>query len=74
MTFDKPEEIEGDYVCRYSIEGPTISKTSHAMGADGVQALQLAMKKVGADVSFMESKGGVVTWLDMPGGNSFLNA
>lgn len=65
VTIDKPEEDEGDYRCRYSLDIGQKNKLSYAMGMDSVQALQLAMIKINADLLNIGKELGIpVTWLD----------
>jgi len=64
----KPEEDGGDFRCRYLIYYGEIEKTGYAIGVDSVQALQLAMAKINAQlVYFGEESGNPIFWLDMPG-------
>lgn len=75
VTIGKPEPVEGegDYCCRYKIEGAGKKKTSYAIGLDAVQALQLTMKKIGVDLEAHARKRGIpVSWLgDTPGKTGF---
>ncbi|MCD9033204.1 hypothetical protein LDO32_15870 [Luteimonas sp. Y-2-2-4F] len=74
VTIDKPEEDEGDYRCRYLLDAGQKKKLSYAIGVDSVQALQLAMKKINADLLAIGKEIGTpVTWLDgTPGDNGFV--
>jgi hypothetical protein len=49
VTIGKPRPFDDDedYFCPYSIEHAGQKKVSYAGGMDAVQALQLAMKKIG---------------------------
>lgn len=75
VTIAKPEEDEGDYRCPYSLNIGKKIKLSYAMGMDSVQALQLAMKKINADLIAVGNELGTpVSWLDdNPGENGFLD-
>ena len=48
-----PVEDHGDYRCQYEIreQGKPVKK-GHALGVDSLQALILALQKLGADVAF----------------------
>jgi len=43
-----PEERDIDWACQFEIEWPDETITMDAMGVDAVQALELAMKMIGA--------------------------
>jgi hypothetical protein len=67
----KPVEDNGDYRCAYSIAGEGVEKIGYAMGVDSVQALQLAMRKIDADLGAISRRLDVaVSWLDGPPGKS----
>lgn len=67
----RPQEDEGDYRCRYVLEAGQDKKLGYAIGIDGVQALQLAMAKINADLLAMsEALGAPITWLDSAPGDS----
>lgn len=64
----KPEEDGGDFRCGYSISYSEIERSGYAIGVDSVQALQLTMAKINAQlVSLGEKLGKPIFWLDMPG-------
>ncbi|WP_152540873.1 DUF6968 family protein [Luteimonas huabeiensis] len=73
VNIDKPEADELDYRCWYSINIGQRKKISYAIGIDSVQALQLAMKKINADLlAIGKETGAPITWLDeAPGENGF---
>ncbi len=77
VNIGKPQLFENgeDYYCPYSIERAGQKKMSYAGGVDAVQALQLAMRKIGVDLAYFEKKSGVpITWLpDTQGGTGFPN-
>jgi hypothetical protein len=61
-----------DYRCDYVIEGPRTHITSHALGIDGFQALEMALQKIGTDLLFSEEgQTGALRWLDDPGDVGF---
>ncbi len=74
VTINRPEQDEGDCRCRYLLESGQKKKLGYALGVDGVQALQLAMARINADLLAMSEELGVpITWLDnAPGDNSFV--
>lgn len=75
VTIGKPALYEDgpDYHCPYSIECFGEKKLSYAGGADAVQALQLAMKKIGVDLESLSRKRQVqISWFpDTPGETGF---
>ena len=46
----KPIEERGMWVCRYEIDWPEGSKKNWGAGADGIQALLLALQKIGIEL------------------------
>lgn len=74
VSIAKPMLDEGDYRCAYSLVGDgDIQKNGYVLGMDSVQALQLVMKKVEADVIAIGKRIGVpFSWLeDEPGVSGF---
>lgn len=75
VVIGKPELFEDgdDYYCPYSIKHGNETKLSYAGGMDSVQALQLAMQKIGADLGYIARTSGVdIEWLDdTPGETGF---
>lgn len=75
VTIGKPQLFDDgqDYYCPYSIEHAGQRKVSYAGGMDAVQALQLAMKKIGVDLGYLAKTRGVpIAWLpDTPGDTGF---
>ena len=75
VTIGKPRPFDDgeDYFCPYSIEYAGQKKVSYAGGMDAVQALQLTMKKIGADLSHLaKTQGVLIAWLpDSPGDTGF---
>jgi hypothetical protein len=69
----RPSEDGEDYYCSYTIEGAGQSKKGYAIGVDAVQALQLALRKIDADLIHLAEHFGVpITWLeDAPGITGF---
>ena len=75
VTIGKPQPFDDneDYYCPYSIEYAGQKKVSYAGGMDAVQALQLTMKKIGADLAYLAKTQGVpIAWLpDTPDDTGF---
>lgn len=75
VTIGKPQPFDDneDYFCPYSIEYAGQKKVSYAGGMDAVQALQLTMKKIGTDLTYLAKTQGVpIAWLpDTPGDTGF---
>jgi len=60
----EPVEDNDDYRCQYEIrEDGKLVWQSHAMGVDSLQALILALRKLGADITFSDhAKKGRLYW------------
>lgn len=75
VLIGKPAMFEdgNDYYCPFSIEGFGKTQISYAGGSDAVQALQLAMKKIGVELEYLGKKNQIsISWLnDMPGETGF---
>lgn len=62
-----PEERDVDWACRFEIGWPDETTTMEAMGVDAVQALELAMKMIGAFIYTSDHHAsGNLTW-EVPG-------
>jgi hypothetical protein len=69
VSIGKPAPFPGGkgYYCPIQIEGMGAGHTSHAGGEDAVQAIQLAMKKIGAFLyTSDEAKSGQLRWRSAP--------
>ncbi|QBH01525.1 DUF6968 family protein [Xanthomonas oryzae] len=65
VTINKPSEDGGDFRCQYTIDDGESRRVSYAMGMDSVQAMQLAMKKIGVDLISLGKKiGNPINWLE----------
>jgi hypothetical protein len=65
VVIEKPEEFpEGDnFYCRYQITGIGNGRVRYAGGVDAVQALQLALKMIGAELyTSQEAKTKQLSW------------
>lgn len=65
VTIGKPEKFPDadDYYCPYQISGIKRSNVRYAGGVDAVQALELALKMIGADLyTSDEAKAGALSW------------
>jgi len=72
VTVGRPQRSGDDYSCPYCIEFGNAKRIGHAIGMDGVQAIQLAMRKIGVDLLATGSElGSAVSWLDVPGETGF---
>lgn len=75
VTIDKPRLFEDghDYYCPYSVVCGNYTKIFYAAGVDSVQALQPAMKNIGAELSYLgRVRNGTVSWFpDTPGETGF---
>ncbi len=66
MVIGLPQPVEGhDYQCSYVILVGEDVRRGQAIGVDGVQAIQLAMRKIESDLIHMSRVSGVpVSWMD----------
>jgi hypothetical protein len=55
-----------DFKCEYRIAWPDNTQVGHAIGIDGIQAIILALRKLGADIYF--AKRGKLVWLEVDRG------
>jgi len=56
-----------EYTCTYEIVGGGISRSRFAAGLDAFQALQLAMRMIGAEIAQIERASGIhLTFGDLP--------
>jgi hypothetical protein len=65
VLIGKPEKFPDseDYYCPYQIVGIKRSSIRYAGGVDAVQALDLALKMIGADLyTADEAKSGALSW------------
>jgi hypothetical protein len=59
-----PEQDEQAWVCKYEIGWPTGVKRSLARGVDAIQAILLALYKIGIEIYTSDyHKAGKLTWL-----------
>ena len=68
----QPEENDGAWVCRYEIEWPNEKWSRFAAGVDSVQALLLALQKIGIEIytsRYHQSRS--LRWLERQGGYGF---
>ena len=67
-----PERLEIDWGCRVEIDWPDEKLARMAVGGDGVQALDLALKLVGAQVYASDyHEAGKLEWLEPGQGYGF---
>lgn len=59
----KPSSEAVDYECVYVISGPGVDIRRPIKGLDAIQAIQLALLVIGADLAAIERRsGGAMTW------------
>jgi hypothetical protein len=67
-----PEQRESDWACRFEIDWPDETFTLHAMGVDAVQAMELALKMIGASIYGSDHHAaGDLMWLEPGKGYGF---
>lgn len=72
IKIGKPIELEGngDYYCPYQVVGIENDKIKYAIGIDGVQAMQLTLSRIGADLyTSEEGRKGNLRWIGDENGN-----
>ncbi len=65
VSIGKPQPFPDSesYFCPFQISGVGEERIKYAAGIDAVQALQLVMAMIGADLKFLANElGGVVSW------------
>jgi hypothetical protein len=68
VILGKPEAIEdNDFLCPYMILAGKETKTGYAIGIDGIQAIQLAMKKISIDLICISKASGIPIFWNMGG-------
>jgi hypothetical protein len=68
----KPEADDGMWVCRYEIDWPDRKWSSFAGGVDSVQALVLALYKIGIEIyTSSHHKSGSLKWFEKYQGYGF---
>ena len=66
VKIGKPEKFPDgdDYYCPYQIEGIGDGRVRYAGGVDAVQALELTLNRVGAELhASSEAKSGTLNWV-----------
>jgi hypothetical protein len=67
ITIETPAEDRGAWICRYRIEWPEGRRESYGAGFDALQAIYLAMTKIGTELYTSEHhERGALRW-DKPG-------
>jgi hypothetical protein len=68
----QPEENDGAWICRYEIDWPSEKWSRFAAGADSIQALILALQKIGAEIyTSSYHRSGSLRWLERQRGYGF---
>ena len=63
VELGKPIQVGDDFQCAFAIRGGPREWSDHVMGVDSVQALQLAMRRVGFCLEALPTSEGTLTWL-----------
>ena len=59
-------------MCRYEIDWPEVTRKSFAAGLDSVQALHLALQKIGIDIYMSKHhESGALIWINPDDGYGF---
>lgn len=67
ITMHAPEDTDGIWICRYTIEWPTAPEESFGAGEDTFQALHLTLQKIGITLyASAYHKAGILVF-DKPG-------
>jgi hypothetical protein len=67
-----PEKLEIDWGCRFDIDWPDEKLTRIAVGIDAIQALELAMKLIGAQIYTSDyHEAGKLEWFALGQGYGF---
>jgi hypothetical protein len=68
----KPTNEDGMWVCNYEIDWPGVTKRSFAAGAVAIQAILLALKKIGIQLYTSDyHRSGALYWNGSGGGYGF---
>ena len=59
----------GDFECEYTIVGYDGEKKGRSIGVDGIQAIWLAMKKIGSELDVIENKLSTKFFIGVDGSN-----
>jgi hypothetical protein len=67
-----PEYDDGHWICRYTIDWPEQPQENFGAGVDALQALHLALQRIGIDLYFSPThKAGTLMWEKPGDGYSF---
>jgi hypothetical protein len=68
----QPEEDDRMWICRYEIDWPNRRRSYFAAGADGMQALTLAIRIIGVEIYTSEyHESGTLRWFEQGRGYGF---
>jgi hypothetical protein len=60
VVLGMPQPVEdSDFLCPYEISYSGHTRKGYAIGVDGVQAIQLAMKKIASDLLHLSTASGI---------------
>ncbi len=69
VEIHQPVAVDDDYKCSYTIGWPDREEVGHAMGIDAIQAIFLALQKVGIEIYCSKpAKRGDLIWHEPGGG------
>jgi hypothetical protein len=74
VVLGMPQPVEdSDFLCPYEISYGGQIKKGYAIGIDGVQAIQLAMRKIASDLLHISTASGIpISWkMGDPGDTGF---
>lgn len=68
----KPTHEDGSWTCNYEIDWPTGIRKSYGSGVDAIQAMLLALQKIGIELYTSEyHENGTLYWFDRGDGYGF---
>jgi hypothetical protein len=68
----KPEEVDGAWICQYEIDWPSRKQSGFAAGIDSIQALLLALQKIGVEIyTSAYHQAGSLKWFEPTEGYGF---
>ena len=67
ITMHAPEDTDGIWICRYTIEWPTAPEESFGAGVDTFQALHLTLQKIGITLYASAYHKAGILMFDKPG-------
>lgn len=72
IEIEAPELSERSWICRFTIAWPEGTRSDYCLGFDSVQALYLALQKIGAELyGSSYHRDGQLTWVKPQDGYGF---